>query len=827
MATKMKKEVDFAAMEKKWQKRWEEAKVFEVKEDPKKKKYYVVEMYPYPSGAGLHMGHAFNYTIGDIYARFKRMKGFNVLHPFGYDSFGLPAENAAIKAGVHPKKYTDDAIKNFIRQQKAIGLSYDWTRVLWSHNPEYYRWNQYFFLKFLENGLAYRKKSPVNWCPKCNSVLANEQVHNGKCWRHSDTEIEIKSLEQWFLKTTKYAEELLEGIKDLDWSERIKIMQENWIGRSEGTEILFEINKEKWSIFTTRPDTLFGVTFMVISAQHPRLMELVTKGQKKEVEKFLKKIKSTSEKDAIDLEKEGVFTGSYAINPLSGEKVPVWTGNFVVADYGSGMVMAVPAHDQRDFEFAQKYEIPIKVVIRPARKEMESVVMDEAYVDEGKLINSEGFDELFSEEAKAHITKALEAKKLGKKIIQFKLRDWLVSRQRYWGTPIPIIYCDKCGIVPVPEKDLPVELPEKVKFGKGNPLLTNKEFVNTKCPKCNGKARRETDTMDTFFDSSWYYLRYSDAKNKNMPFDKKKAEYWMPIDFYTGGAEHACMHLIYARFFTKALRDLGFVKLDEPFKKLFNQGMLHGEDGLVMSKSRPEYNVDPLDVSNKYGADALRLFLISNAGPDKDSLWSSSGIEASQKFVRKIFELVKGIKVGKSSEKFEHKLNFGIKEISPEIENLRYNIAVIRLREIVDNFESEASKKDLESFIKLLSPFCPHIAEELWEKIGGKGFISIAPWPVADEKKIDEKFEQEEKNVEKIVGDILNILKIVKEKSGKEGEKIYLYAIPKEIESYNAELLTKRIGKSVKVFAVNDKKKHDPQGKAAKAKPGKPGIFVE
>lgn len=820
--------VDFASIEKKWQKKWEDSGVFEVKDDAKKEKFCVVEMYPYPSAAGLHMGHAFNFLIGDILARFKKMNGYNVLHPMGYDSFGLPAENAAIKANSHPKIFTDKAIENFIRQQKSLGLSYDWTRQVKSHDPAYYKWNQYFFLKFLEKGLAYRKKSPVNWCSKCNSVLANEQVHNGKCWRHSDTAVKIKPLEQWFIKTTDYADELLNEVSKLDWPERIKIMQENWIGRSEGTEILFEINGEKWPIFTTRPDTLFGVTFMVVSAQHPRIMELVTKEQKKEVESFLNRIKSTSEKDAFDLEKEGVFTGSYAKNPLTGDKIPVWAGNFVVADYGSGMVMAVPAHDQRDFEFAKKYKIPIKLVITPVDEKLSSNTMKEAYTGVGNMINSAGFDDLESVEAKEHITNALIAKKLGKKVVQFKLRDWLVSRQRYWGTPIPVVYCDKCGIVPVPDKDLPILLPEDVKFGEGNPLATSKEFVNVKCPKCKGKARRETDTMDTFFDSSWYYLRYCDAHNNKMPFEKKKAEYWMPIDFYTGGAEHACMHLIYARFFTRALRDMGLVKLDEPFKKLFNQGMVHGEDGTVMSKSAGN-GIDPLDVSKKNGTDALRLFLVSMASPDKDFAWSGTGIDGSERFVKRVVNCLDGLKFGKSSPKSEHKINSAIKAVTDFIEGTRYNLAVIKIRELFDFIESEKSiaKSDFGSFVKLIAPICPHIAEELWEKIGGKGFVSLASWPECDEKKIDEKIEQAEKNVEKSVGDILNILRIVKEKSGKEGEKVYLYVIPNELASYDADVLSKRIGKPVQVFAVNDKKKHDPQGKASKAKPSKPGIYVE
>src|SRR3989344_3401349 len=553
---------DFSKIEKKWQKRWEEKKAFNAGES-RKKKLYVLEMFPYPSGSGLHMGHAFNYTIGDVYARLKRMQGFNILYPMGYDAFGLPAENAAIKEKVHPRPYTYKIIKNFIVQQKKLGLSYDWSKMLATSDPEYYKWNQYFFLKLLEKGLVYRKKAPVNFCPACDTVLANEQVHNGKCWRHTTTDVQTKQLEQWFIKTTEYADELLDFVDKLQWPERIKIMQKNWIGKSSGTEINFKINNEDWKIFTTRPDTIYGVTFMVVSAQHQRLMELVTKEHKKEVEALLKKIKSTKQEDVDLLKKEGAFTGSYAINPINNEKIPVYVGNFVVADYGSGMVMAVPAHDQRDFEFAKKYHINIKQVISPEANGINK--LNEAYAGNGKLINSKDFNGINNEVAKNDIAKYLQKKGLCKKIVQYKLRDWLVSRQRYWGTPIPVIYCAKCGIVPVPENQLPILLPEKVKFGKGNPLETAKSFVETKCPKCKSKARRETDTMDTFFDSSWYFLRFTDNKNNKKPFDKAKVDYWLPVDQYIGGAEHACMHLIYARFFTKALRDMGFVIFDEPF----------------------------------------------------------------------------------------------------------------------------------------------------------------------------------------------------------------------------------------------------------------------
>ncbi len=820
--------VNFSRIEKRWQDKWEKSKIFKVKEDSKKKKFYCLEMFPYPSGSGLHMGHALNYTIGDIYARFKRMSGLNVLYPMGYDSLGLPAENAAIKAKTHPKKFTNNSVNNFIKQQKSLGLSYDWDRMISTCTPEYYRWNQYFFLKFLENGLAYRKKASVNWCPKCSTVLANEQVHDGKCWRHKDIEVEIKQLEQWFIKTTKYADELLDMVDDLQWPDRIKAMQKNWIGKSYGTEIDFEINGEKWPIFTTRPDTIYGVTFIVISAQHPRLMEIVTKEQKKDIEKLLKKIKSTSEKDIEELEKEGAFTGAYAVNPVNGEKVPVYAGNFVVAEYGCGMVMAVPAHDQRDFEFAKKYKIPIKIVISPSDYELNPTKMSRAYVDDGNMINSGEFDGDSNRDAMEGITKYLAKKKQGRKALQYKLKDWLISRQRYWGTPIPVIYCDKCGIVPVPEKDLPVKLPEKVEFGKGNPLETNKSFVDVKCPKCKSSARRETDTMDTFFDSSWYFLRYSDPKNNKLPFDKKKSDYWMPVDQYIGGAEHACMHLIYARFFTKALRDLGFVKIDEPFTRLFNQGMLHGEDGFVMSKSRGNVAL-PEEVSKKYGIDTARLFLVSVASPDKDVQWSEKGIEGSSKFIKKIIAYFENLKPGKSSKKIESKLNKTIKEMTQDIENFRYNLAVIKLRKLFDSFEDSISKDAAEKFLKLLHPFCPHITEELWEKIGNKPFISLEKWPKYDEKKIDENLEKQEQQIEKLTEDINNIVRLVKEKQKQEMKKAFVYVLPQEKQLYseNSEAIKKKTGLEISICAVNDKDKHDPENKSKKAKPGKPAIYLE
>lgn len=752
--------MDFKKIEKKWQETWEKDGTFEAKESKSKDKFYILEMFPYPSAAGLHMGHAFNYTIGDIYARFKRMKGFNILHPMGYDSLGLPAENAAIKEGTHPQDYTRKSINNFIKQQRAIGLSYDWSRKVVTSEPDYYKWDQWIFLKMLEKGLAYKKKSPVNWCPKCQTVLANEQVHDGHCWRHETTRVEVKHLEQWYFKITDYADELYEGIDKLTgWPDLIKKLQKNWIGKSHGTEIDFEINGQQWRIFTTRPDTLFGVTFLVVSAQHPRLAELVTKEQKATVDALVKKLSSVSEEQIDQLEKEGAFTGSYAIHPLTKEKIPVYAGNFVLADYGCGMVMAVPAHDQRDFEFANKYKIPIKIVIHPKDKKFEK--LERAFTNPGILANSAEFNGLESEKAKEQITKALEKKNLGGKVTNFRLRDWLISRQRYWGTPIPVVYCDKCGIVPVPEKDLPVELPREVKFGGANPLTTNDKFVNTKCPKCNGKATRETDTMDTFVNSSWYQLRYTDPKNDKKIFDPKKAAYWNPVDLYIGGKEHACMHLIYVRFYTKFLRDLGLLKIDEPAVKLFNQGMLHGEDGNKMSKSLGNV-IDPLDVSDKYGADTLRFFIISVAAPDSDFNWSETGVQSSHKFLNRVAGLFEGVKPGKSDAKTQSRVNKAVNEVTEDIENMRYNLAVIKLRALLESLETGASKKDRETFLKLLNPFCPHITEELWQRLGNKNMLCKQKWPVADEKKINPDFEQEDKLAESLTHDIRDVFKLAK-----------------------------------------------------------------
>lgn len=768
--------VDFHSIESKWQTSWDNAKTFFTKSSDKN--FYVLEMFPYPSGAGLHMGHALNYTIGDIQARYWRMNGCSVLYPMGYDALGLPAENAAIKAGQHPDDYTKSSIENFRIQQKALGISYDWDRLVKTCVPEYYKWNQYFFLKFFEKGLVYRKKSAVNWCNKCNTVLANEQVHNGKCWRHEDTDVEIKHLEQWFIKTTAYAEELLEMIDDLDWPERIKSMQKNWIGKSYGTEIEFKINGEVWPVFTTRPDTIFGVTFVVVSAQHSKLFSLVTPEQKSAVEEFLKKLKSVSEKEMEEMDKEGVFTGSYAINPMTNEKVPVYAGNFVVADYGSGMVMAVPTHDQRDYEFAKKYNIPLKLVIQPKNSIAFNVdEMKKAYVEDGVLVNSGEFNNLENRVAIEKITDYLISKGIGKRTVNFKLRDWLISRQRYWGTPIPFIYCDKCGLVPVPEKDLPVKLPYDVKFGEGNPLKTNSDFVNCKCPKCNSLAKRETDTMDTFFDSSWYYLRYPDNKNEKAPFDKEIIKKWLPVDQYIGGAEHACMHLIYARFFTKALRDLGYLDFDEPFTKLFNQGMLHGADGNKMSKSLGNV-VNPLDVIKNYSADSLRFNLMSLSAPNSDSVWSDRGMESAHKFLVRFYSALSEIKIGSSSKLLESKVNRVIKEFTIDVENFKYNTGIIKLRALFDSiiFEGEISEENLSALLKLFHPICPHITEELYHARIKDELISLSVWPKFDESKIDNHLEKIEDIIASLRTDIIRVKELAKIENMK---KVRLFVAPK------------------------------------------------
>ena len=845
---------DFNEVENKWQKKWEQEKVFTALDESGKEKYYALEMFPYPSGTGLHIGHMWNYLIGDIVARFKRMNNFNVLHPMGYDALGLPAENAAIKDGTHPEDYTNNSIKNFMRQQKRLGLTFDWSRMINTASSDYYKWDQWIFTKMFEKGLAYQKESNVNWCPSCKTVLANEQAQTGNCDR-CGTKVEIKYLRQWFLKITDYADELYAELDNLPgWPERTKAMQRNWIGKSHGTEIDFEVNGEKWPVFTTRADTIFGVTFVVVSAQHRKLWDLVTGEQKGAVEEFLKKLKSVSEKDLADMEKEGVFTGSYAINPATGDRVPIYAGNFVVADYGSGMVMAVPAHDQRDFEFAKKYGIEIKTVILPENKESfelgggnlafvgegdfekkrQDVFEDKlfkminsdwekeshAFTGKGKLIRSGEFNGLSGDEAISKVREFLEKKGLARKVTNFRLRDWGISRQRYWGTPIPIVHCEKCGEVPVPEKDLPVKLPKDVKFGEGNPLETNEGWVKTTCPKCGGEARRETDTMDTFVNSSWYFTRYCDPKNSEEIFDKDKVDYWCPVDTYVGGSEHACMHLIYARFYTKFLADLGLLKFREPFKKLFHQGFIYGEDGEKMSKSRGN-TVDPIDTVEKYGVDTTRFFLVSVASPDKDFAWSEAGIIGSQKLINRIVEFSQNFKEGKDSEELIVKLNKTIKNVTEYYQTFEYRKATIELRELFEEISKVGSSKETYGkFLKLLNPICPHVTEEFWEGLGNKDILADNSWPNWDENKLKVKKKEIDLN-EKIVEMIKPHLEKIS------CNKVYLYVIPFEIEKLNSEKLEKELGKEVGIYSVKDSDKYDPENKAKKSRPGQPSFYLE
>ncbi len=751
---------DFKAIEKKWQKFWKQKQTFKTQEDENKDKYYLLEMFPYPSGK-LHMGHARNYVIGDTYARFLRMKGYNILYPMCYDALGLPAENAAIKNKIHPSTWTEECINTMIEQQKKLGLSYDWNRLVVTCKPEYYRWNQWIFLKFYEKGLAYKRKAPINWCPECGTVLANEQVIQGKCWR-CESNIEIRDLEQWFFKITAYAEELLKDLEKLDgWPERVKIMQRNWIGKSPGTLVNFKIKDtdEVIPIFTTRPDTLYGTTFMIFAPEHPKVQELIA-GTKyeREVKKFINRvvIEDKFTRADADKEKEGVFIGKYAVNPLTNDEIPIYVANFVLMDYGTGAIMAVPAHDERDFQFAKKYNIPIKVVINPPSEKGQAGNMQQAYIEEGIMTNSGQFDGINSSLAIEKITDYLEEKGWGKKAIHYKLRDWLISRQRYWGTPIPIIYCDKCGIIGVPPEQLPVELPKDVEFtGRGNPLSTNEKFVSCKCPKCNQRAKRETDTMDTFVDSSWYFARYCDSQNNKVPFSKEKVHYWMPVNQYIGGIEHAVMHLLYARFFTKALRDIGLYEIDEPFNRLLCQGMVI-KDGAKMSKSKG--NVVSVDaIVDKYGADTARLFILFASPPERDLEWSDEGVEGAWRFLNRVWRLIEEIinyssslfgtskgqvtneEDNKSFEKLNRKIHLTIKKVTEDLENFHFNTAIAAIMELVneiydvrDLISNDQLKETIKTVIILLSVFAPHICEEMWQNLGYKDSVTNQPWLVYD-----------------------------------------------------------------------------------------------
>ena len=748
---------NFADIEKKWQKKWEDEHAFKVDESTDKPKYYALEMFPYPSG-NLHMGHVRNYSIGDVVSRFKTMNGYNVLHPMGWDSFGLPAENAAIKHGANPKEWTFSNMDNMRHQLKSMGISYDWDREVATCKPDYYKWTQWMFLQLYKNGLAYKKKSFVNWCPSCKTVLANEQVVNGKCER-CKSDVGKKDLEQWFFKITDYADRLLKDIDRLKgWPDKVKTMQSNWIGKSNGAQVDFKLDgsDEVLTVYTTRPDTIYGVTFMVMAPESPLTEEIISGSEtEKECRDFINKMQFVKEIDraSTDTEKEGVFTGRYVINPITGKKVPLYLANYVLMDYGTGVVMAVPAHDQRDFDFAKKYDLPINVVISPDGSDIDSASLKEAFAAEGTLINSGEFNGMNNKEALPKIIEYMDKNGIGRKKINFRLRDWLISRQRYWGAPIPVIYCEDCGTVPVDEKDLPVFLPEDVEFsGQGeSPLTTSKSFRHAPCPKCGKMGTRDMDTMDTFVCSSWYYLRYCDPHNDKRPFDKAKTDYWMNVDQYIGGVEHAILHLLYARFLTKALHDLGYVSCDEPFENLLTQGMVL-KDGTKMSKSLGNV-VSPEEIIDKYGADTARLFILFAAPPERDLEWSDKAVEGSYRFLNRVFRFIDDNKdkisldakydvsaLTFSDKNLRYTLNYSIKKITDDIGiRFNFNTAISSVMELVNALYAYTGTNDAlvsevcTKMIIMLAPFVPHITEELWQMIGGLGSVHSQKWPEFDE----------------------------------------------------------------------------------------------
>jgi leucyl-tRNA synthetase len=759
-------------VEAKWQKRWAEERVFETEADPSKPKYYVLEMLPYPSGT-MHMGHMRNYAIGDVVARVKRMRGFNVLHPMGWDAFGLPAENAAIKNNTHPREWTNKNIAEFQRVLRRFGFSYDWRREISTCEPEYYRWNQWFFLRMLERGLAYRKKSRVNWCPKCCTVLANEQVVNGGyCWRHEDTLVESREIEQWFLKTTAYADQLLDDLKELEggWPERVILMQKNWIGKSQGAKVKFGVKGVKGAkpieIFTTRIDTIYGATAIILAPRHPAVDKLLKgfKGPKlRQLKTRLKKLDemrrtSVKTEDLATMEKEGFFTGRYAKNPFTGKDIPIWVGNFVLMEYGTGAIMAVPAHDQRDLEFCRKYKLPVRVVVQALdAKPIDAKKMTKAFDEhmQGKLVNSGPYNGLSPEEAIAKMAAFAEKKKFGRAETIYRLRDWGISRQRYWGTPIPVIYCSKDGMVPVPDKDLPVLLPPNPKLtGEGeSPLASTPEFVNTTCPKCGGAARRETDTMDTFVDSSWYFYRYCDPHNKKAPFDSASVAYWFPIDQYIGGITHAILHLLYSRFWCKVMRDLGMITHNEPIGRLFTQGMVQ-KGGVAMSKSRGNV-VGAEEMAQKYGADTGRLYTLFAAPPEKDLEWSEESIEGSWRFLNRVYRLIERhaeavrgaaqFDFGKTPMSDKERELIGVtyrtlERVTADFESRwHFNSAIALLMELTNEIYAaeplgegtrpEVRKEVLEMLTLMLAPMVPHLAEELWEILGHSDGLWNEQWP--------------------------------------------------------------------------------------------------
>ena len=745
-------------IEKKWQTYWEESGVLKTEYDPSKEKYYVLEMFPYPSG-NLHMGHVRNYSIGDVVARFKKMRGFNVLHPMGWDAFGMPAENAAIKHGVSPKDWTLDNIANMTRQQKELGLSYDWDREVATCKEDYYRWTQWIFQQFYKKGLAYKKEAKVNWCEHDHTVLANEQVIDGKCWR-CDNDVVKKDLKQWFFKITDYADRLLDDLDTLDqWPDRVKAMQRNWIGRSEGTQFAFHVPKidKTFEVYTTRVDTLFGVSYVVLAPEHPYVKELIQDASNKaELEAFIETLRNQSdiERTSTEAEKVGMFTGSYATHPITGKEVPIWIANYVLADYGTGAVMGVPAHDERDYAFAKKYDLPVNWVIQNTAQDLDFASLDTAFTEDGILVNSGDFSGKTSEEARQALGDYFTEQGTGRKTVNFRLRDWLISRQRYWGCPIPVVYCEKCGEQLVPEDQLPVKLPEDVSFDGGaiSPLATSENFLNTTCPCCGGPARREIDTMDTFIDSSWYFLRYADARNDQEVFKKEIAKYWMNVDQYIGGIEHAILHLLYARFFVKVLHDIGLVEVNEPFKALLTQGMVLKE-GSKMSKSKGNV-VSPEEIIAKYGADTARLFILFAAPVDRDLDWSDQGVEGSYRFLGRVWRIIDTYQqlgasghhdsLSKDEIALRRELHRAIKKVTEDLDGkFNFNTAISTVMELVnamyqfkdshESVQSDLAKELVEKLTLLLAPFVPHITEEIWHECGFEGSVHAASWPTYEE----------------------------------------------------------------------------------------------
>jgi leucyl-tRNA synthetase len=768
-------------IEKKWQDRWRSERAFEVTEDPAKPKYYCLEMFAYPSGHA-HVGHVRNYMIGDVIARMKRMRGFNVLHPFGWDAFGLPAENAAIKNRTHPETWTLDNIAHMKGQLQRLGISYDWQREIATCLPDYYKWNQWLFVNMLERDLAYRQRSSVNWCPSCNTVLANEQVVDGLCWR-CDTPVTTRELEQWFFRITRYADELLQAAEHLvEWPEKVLTMQRNWIGRSEGARVRFPLaangDASVIEVFTTRIDTIYGANFILLAPEHPLVQQWSGEAGGENFKEQVKRFQGQDRNARMtgEVEKEGFDTGRTAINPFTRQPVPIWVANFVLVEYGTGAVMGVPAHDQRDFEFARKYGLPITVVVQPQGKDLSSdsvASIDEAYDGEGRLVNSGEYDGLTTAEAVEKMTAAAEQRGIGQRTVQYRLKDWGISRQRYWGTPIPVVYCEKCGMLPVPIDDLPVLLPKTVEFtGRGDsPLAQIPEFVNTRCPRCDGPAVRETDTMDTFVDSSWYFYRFCDPRNDALPFDSEKVSYWGPVEFYVGGIEHAILHLIYSRFIARVFRDLGLTQLDEPFMRLLTQGMVM-KNGQVMSKSKGNV-VDPDEMMQKFGADALRLYIMFVAPPEKEIEWSDAGLEGSFRFLARVWRLVDqlyetiggagipgpgDLELNDDERALRRKTHDTIRRVTVDVDpRTHLNTAVSALMELVNELYAFCSrsgcvrigrgddtaavgvieraatvavlKESVEALVLMISPFTPHMAEELWEHLGHKGGVVSAGWP--------------------------------------------------------------------------------------------------